>query len=94
MADDRMKNDDDLQRNMGKAGEGQNYGQQSPGRGDQQDQEHGAQHTGGQQGQGGYGGSKNEPQNFEDEDEVSGGNAGQSGRGGQGMGQGRGGQNR
>ena len=92
MADDRMKNDDDLQRNMGKAGEGQNYGQQSPGRSGQQDQEHGGQHTGGQKGQGGYGGSKNEPQNFEDENEV--GNAGQSGRGGQGMGQGRGGENR
>ena len=31
MADDRMKNDD-LQRNMGNADEGQHYGQQSPGR--------------------------------------------------------------
>ena len=48
MADDRMKNDDDLQRNMGKAGEGQNYGQQTPGR---SGQEHGGQHTGGQEGQ-------------------------------------------
>ncbi|HEX5873978.1 MAG TPA: hypothetical protein VFY60_04970 [Pyrinomonadaceae bacterium] len=94
MADDRMKNDDDLQRNMGKAGEGQNYGQQSPGRGGQEDQEHGGKHTGGQQGQGGYGGSQNKPQNLDDEDEFGGGNAGQSGRGGQGMGQGRGGQNR
>ena len=94
MADDRMKNDDDLQRNMGKAGEGQNYGQQTPGRSGEQDQQHGGKHTGGQQGQGGYGGSQqNEPRNFEEEDEF-GGNAGQSGRGGQGMGQGRGGQNR
>lgn len=97
MADDRMKNDDDLQRKMGKAGEGQNYGQQTPGRSGQQGQEHGGQHTGGQQGQGGYGGSQqnqNEPHNFVDEDEVGDGSAGQSGRGGQGMGQGRGGQNR
>lgn len=90
MADDRMKNDDDLQRNMGKAGEGQNYGQQTPGRSGQQDKEHGGQHTGGQQGQGGYGGSqpKNEPRNFEEDDEFGGGAPNKSG------GQGRGGQNR
>ena len=91
MADDRMKNDDDLQRNMGKAGEGQNYGQQSPGRSGEADQQHGGQHTGGQQGQGGYGGSQqqqNKPRNAEDEEEFGGGNVGQSG------GQGRGGQNR
>ena len=92
MADDRMKNDDDLQRNMGKAGEGQNYGQQSPGRGGQEGQ-HGGQHTGGQQqGHGGYGGSEQQqhkPRNLEEDDEqFGGGNVGQQG------GQGRGGQNR
>lgn len=87
MADDRMKNDDDLQRDMGKAGEGQNYGQQTPGRSGQQD-ELGGQHTGGQQGQGRHGGSQQkEPRNLEEDDEF-GGAPNKSG------GQGRGSQNR
>jgi hypothetical protein len=94
MADDRMKNDD-LQRNMGTSGkEGQNFGQQTPGRQGQGGQDfddegggHG-QHVGGQKGstQGGYGGSQ-EPR-MEDDDEFGGGSMGQSG------GQSRGGQNR
>ena len=52
MADDRMKNDD-LQRNMGatKGNEGQNQGQQSPGRS-------GQGHEGGGQQAAGYGGSQ------------------------------------
>jgi hypothetical protein len=45
MADDRMKNDD-LQRNMGTSGkEGQNFGQQTPGRQGQSDHDFG--HEGG-----------------------------------------------
>src|SRR5215212_1348823 len=92
MADDRMKNDD-LQRNMGTSGkEGQDYGQQTPGRqggGQQSGGQHVGGQKGGQQGQGGYGGSQqNEPRNMEDDDEFGGGSMGQSG------GQGRGGQNR
>ena len=53
MADDRMKNDD-LQRNMGgaKDNEGQNPGQQSPGRTGQQG------HEGGGKQAGGYGGGQ------------------------------------
>ena len=95
MADDRMKNDD-LQRNMGTSGkEGQNFGQQTPGRQGQSDHDFGheggghGQHVGGQKGttQGGYGGSQ-EPRNMEDDDEFGGGSMGQSG------GQNRGGQNR
>ena len=82
MADNR-RNDDDLQRNMGgtKGNEGQNFGQQSPGRSDQGQQ-------GGQQA-GGYGGSQQKP-NFENEhdmedDDLGAGNAqkGEQGRGGQ-----------
>lgn len=89
MADDRMKNDDELQRNMGGAGrdEGQNLGgQQSPGRS-------GQGHEGGQHA-GGYGGSQQKSnfgggQNKDDmeDDDLGAGNA-QTG------GQGRGGQNR
>ena len=92
---DRMKHDD-LQKNMGGAGhdEGQNIGQQSPGRSGQ-----GGQQQGGQQGgkqAGGYGGSQQETnygsgqnqQNMEDDEEFGAGGAGQSG------GQTRGGQNR
>ena len=84
MADDRMKHDD-LQRNMGGTGhdEGQNLGQQSPGRSGQGQQ--------GGQNVGGYGGSQQKP-NFEnkddmEDDDLGAGNA-QTG------GQGRGGQNR
>ena len=88
MADDRMKNDD-RQRNMGGAGhdEGQNLGQQSPGRSGQGQQ-------GGQQHTGGYGGSQQEKnfggQNEHDmeDDDLGAGNAQKGG------GQGRGGQNR
>jgi hypothetical protein len=79
MADDRMKNDD-LQRNMGNK-EGQDYGQQSPGRTGQPGQQ-GGQHAGGQQGGGGKKGSRD----LEDEDLDTG--AGRTG------GQNRGGQNR
>ena len=87
MADDRMKNDD-LQKNMGGAGrdEGQNLGQQSPGRSEKGQQ--GGQHAGG------YGGSQQESnvgsgQNKHDmeDDDLGAGNA-QTG------GQNRGGQNR
>ena len=84
MADDRMK-DDDLQRNMGGAGrdEGQDFGQQSPGRtgqGGQQGGQHAGGYGGSQQGTGG----KNAP-DMEDDD-LGAGNAqtgGQQGRGGQ-----------
>jgi len=80
MADDRMK-DDDLQRNMGTKGEGQDFGkQQTPGRNPQDDRSTGA----GQQG-----GQHKEPRNMEDDEEFDGGTAG--GRTG---GQNRGGQNR
>lgn len=91
MADDRMKNDD-RQRNMGTKGtEGQNIGQQSPGRtGQDQDRETGGQHAGqkgqpGQQGGGQVGGQRN---NDEDDEQFGAGGAGQFG------GQTRGGQNR
>jgi hypothetical protein len=79
MADDRMKNDD-LQRNMGGTkGEGQNFGQQSPGRTGE----------GGQQGGqnvGGYGGSQQKNyggQNERDmeDDDVGAGNAQTGGQG-------------
>ena len=76
MADDRMKNDD-LQRNMGTKGEGQDFGHQTPGRNPQ----------GGQQGS-----QRKDPLNTDDEEEFGGGQTGQ--RGGQGIGQGRGGQDR
>jgi hypothetical protein len=96
MADDRMKNDDDLQRNMRQGGgEGQNWkegqGQQTPGRnpqggrsGQQGGQQGGGQQSGGQQGQKQQG--QKEPRNIDDEDEFGGGSAGQGGsmnRGGQ-----------
>jgi len=96
MADDRMKNDD-LQRNMG-GKEGQDFGQQSPGRtgqggvsgGGQQGGQQGGQHAGGQQSGGQFGGQKKDVRNMEDDDLGAGG-AGQTGQTG---GQGRGGQNR
>jgi len=87
MADDRMKNDD-LQQNMGGAGrdEGQELGQQSPGRSGQGGKQ-GGQHAGGyggsQQGTN-FGGGQNEL-DMEDDD-LGAGNAqtgGQQGRGGQ-----------
>ena len=87
MADDRMKNDD-LQRNMGKAGagEGQDFGQQSPGRSGQ-----GGQHAGGHQGAGkqtgGQYGSGQKGSKMDDED-LDLGTPGKTG------GQTRGGQNR
>lgn len=87
MADDRMKNDD-LQRNMGGAGEkGQNPGQQSPGRRGQGGQQAG-QHAGGQQSGGQFGGQKGTRNMEDDEDDFGAGKTGQSGS------QNRGGQNR
>ena len=72
MADDRMKNDD-LQRNMGTGGEGQDFGKQTPGRNPQDDRS-----TGGQQG-----GQQKEPRNPDDDDEFGGGQTGGQNRGGQ-----------
>lgn len=88
MADDRMKNDE--QRNMGgtKGNEGQNFGQQSPGRSGQGQGQ--GQEGGGKQA-GGYGGSQqgNKGTNeFDMEDDDLGAGNAQTG------GQGRGGQNR
>ena len=70
MADDRMK-DDDL-RNMGKTGEGQDFGkgQQTPGRNPQDDQQTGGQQRGGQR-------------NPDDEDLDTGKQTGTQNRGGQ-----------
>ena len=84
MADDRMKHDNP-QRNMGGAGgrKDQNFGQQSPGRGDQTGGQQAGQHKGQQGGQ--FGGQK---RNVEDDDEFATGGTGQTG------GQHRGGQNR
>ena len=85
MADDRMRNDDDLQRNMGGAKD-QDYGQQSPGRqGDKQAGQHAGGHGGTQQ-KSNYGSGQNE-RDMEDDDLG----AGQTGKTG---GQERGGQNR
>jgi hypothetical protein len=83
MADDRMRNDDDQQRNMGsnkRDDQDLGQGQQTPGRNPQ-----GGQHTGGQ---GQQGGQQKNPSNMEDDEEFGGGTTGQRG------GQGRGGQNR
>ena len=77
---DRMKNDDDLQRNMGTGGrDDQDWkqGQQSPGRNP------GGQQTGQQQ----QGGTKKDNLNMDDEEEFGGGTTSQRG------GQGRGGEN-
>ena len=79
MADDRMKQDDQQQRNMGAGGQDKGFGQQgqqAPGRGGQQ----GGQQPGQQGGQKGKG--------MEDDDEFATGGQGQGG------GQNRGGQNR
>ncbi len=79
MADDRMKNDD-LNRNMGTGGR------------DDQDRGKG-QETPGRNPQGGQqGGQRQDPLNDDDKQQFGGGKTGQ--RGGQGIGQGRGGQNR
>ena len=87
MADDRMKNDmqnDDFNRNMGNK-EGQDFGQQSPGRTGQQ----GVQHAGGGQETGGqFGGGQKDARNFEDDEEFGAGGANKTG------GQNRGDQNR
>ena len=80
MADDRMRNDDDRQRNMGGAKD-QDYGQEAPGRSGQGQQD---KHAGGQQ-KSNYGSGQNE-RDLEDDD-LGAGNA-QTG------GQNRGGQNR
>lgn len=91
MADDRMKNDDLQQRDMGSTSrEGQDFGKQTPGR--QGDQQGGGQHAGGKQGGQGGGGQHKEPRKMEEDDELGGG-AGQTGDQNRG-GQNRGGQNR
>ena len=79
MADDRMRNQD-LDKNMGGAGKDQdNFGQQTPGRGQQDDLKTGQRGAGqGQQGQQG----QNEPGNMEDDFGTS-GNKGQGQGGGQ-----------
>ena len=80
MADDRMRNDDDRQRNMGGGAKDQDFGQEAPGRGQgQQDK-----HAGGQQ-KSNYGSGQNE-RDLEDDDPGAG--KAQTG------GQNRGGQNR
>jgi len=81
MADDRMRKDDDLQRNMGGGARDQDYGQQSPGRTGQEGKQ-GGQHAGGQ----GGAQQKTDKRDMEDDD-LGAGNT-QTG------GQGRGGQNR
>lgn len=83
MADDRMKKDDDLQRNMGAGARDQDYGQgqQSPGRSGQGGQQ-GGQHAGG------YGGSQPKTNKHDMEDDDLGAGGAQTG------GQGRGNQNR
>jgi len=90
MADDRMRNDDDLQRNMGGGAKDQDYGQQSPGRtgqgghGDKQGGQHAGGYGGSQQ-KSNYGSGQNES-DMEDDD-LGAGNAQKGGMG-------RGGQNR
>jgi single-strand DNA-binding protein len=87
MADDRMKNDD-LQRNMGGAGDKdqKNYGgQQSPGR---SGQSHGGgqqagQHGGGQQSGGQFGGQKGTRNMDADDEDFDTGKSGSQNRGGQ-----------
>ena len=78
MADDRMKNDD-LKRDMGTGGR------------DDQDFKQGQQTPGRNPEGGQQGGQRKDPLNVDDE-EVGGGKTGE--RGGQGIGQGRGGQER
>lgn len=74
MADDRMRNDDDQQRNMGsnkRDDQDLGQGQQTPGRNPQDRQE---------------GGQRRNPSNMEDDEEFGGGTTGQRGgqdRGGQ-----------
>jgi hypothetical protein len=75
MADDRMKNDD--QRNMGNK-EGQDFGQQSPGRGHEQ----GGKHTGGQQDEGQYSGQR-DSRNLDEDEETGTHQSGGKNRGGQ-----------
>jgi hypothetical protein len=86
MADDRMKNNDDLQRNMGANREDQDYGQQqSPGRGGQGQggQQQGGQHGGGQQSGGQFGGQQGTQKHQMEEDDDLGGYGGSQNRGGQ-----------
>jgi hypothetical protein len=77
-----MRNDDDLQRNMGGAKD-QDYGQESPGRTGQGDKQ-GGQHAGGSQQKSNYGSGQNE-RDMEDDDLG----AGNAQKGGQGRGQNR-----
>jgi hypothetical protein len=80
MADDRMRNDD-LDRNMGGAGQNkENYGQQTPGRNKQDDDLKTGQRGAGQ-GQQGQQGHQNEPGHMKDDFGTS-GNEG-TGQGGQ-----------
>ena len=68
MAEDRMRNDD-LDRNMGGAGQNKdNFGQQTPGRNKQDDDLHTGQRGTGQGQQPGQQGQQNEPGNFKDDD--------------------------
>ena len=78
MADDRMRNDD-LDKNMGGAGQNkENYGQQTPGRNKQDDDLKTGQRAG--QGQQGQQGHQNQPGHFEDDSGTSGNKgAGQGG---------------
>jgi hypothetical protein len=87
MADDRMRNDDDLQRNMGGGAKDQDYGQQSPGRTGQSGQQGGQQagDHGGSQQKSNFGSGQNK---HDMEDDDLGAGRAQTG------GQGRGGQNR
>ena len=79
MADDRMRNNDDLQRNMGGGAKDQDYGQQSPGRqGDKQAGQHAGGHGGTQQ-KSNYGSGQNE-HDMEDDD-LGTGNKQQGGMG-------------
>ncbi|HWF89603.1 MAG TPA: hypothetical protein VN659_12250 [Pyrinomonadaceae bacterium] len=84
MADDRMRNDDDLQ-NMGGGAKDQDYGQQSPGRTGQGGKQ-GGQHAGGYGGsqqKSNYGSGQNE-RDMEDDDVGAANNQqGGMGRGGQ-----------
>lgn len=73
MADDRMRNNDDLDRNMGGAGQKDQdkYGQKSPGRGQQEDD-----FTKGQRGAG----QRGEQDHMKDDFGTSGSNVGQGGQ--------------
>ena len=84
MADDRMRNDDDLQ-NMGGGAKDQDYGQQSPGRTGQGGKQ-GGQHAGGYGGsqqKSNYGSGQNERDTEDDDVGAANNQQGGMGRGGQ-----------